>query len=69
MQTTSPERIRAALAAGSIKKIDVIRRAGVHRNTLTGVEAETWNPTWDTLSKLCTALSDIEREQAAAAAK
>lgn len=44
-------RVREALKHGETP-YGLAKKAGLHRNTLYGCEAEGWNPTLETLSKL-----------------
>ncbi len=62
--TIHPDTIRDAVSRVGIQKKDLAERAGLHPNTLNGLERDEWNPQWVTLSKLCTAVADIKRERA-----
>ena len=59
-----PDTVRDAIQRSAIPKKDLAERAGLHPNTLTGVERPSWSPRWDTLVKLCTAGDEIKRERA-----
>ncbi len=62
--TIHPDTIRDAVARSAISKAELARRAEIHQSSLTGLEREDWNPTWFTLTKLCTAAEEIKRERA-----
>lgn len=62
-----PERVRHALKHGETPA-SLAKKAGLHRNTLYGCEAEGWNPTLDTLTKLAPHLPSLGDEPAQAAA-
>ena len=52
MVTDLIERIRAALRKKGITAVDLAHSANLHRNTLSGVERDDWNPTAATLKAL-----------------
>lgn len=52
MVTDLIERVRAALRKKGVTAVDMAYRAGLHRNTLSGVDREDWNPTASTLMAL-----------------
>lgn len=51
-----PDQVRGAIAAGTISKAELARRADVHPNTLAGVADPAWAPRWPTLQRLCQAV-------------
>ena len=52
MVTDLIERVRAALRQKGVTAVALAGKAGLHRNTLYGVEREDWNPTAATLMAL-----------------
>ena len=44
--------VRDAVASGRFSKISLATQAGVHRNSLVGIEREDWNPTSELLRAL-----------------
>lgn len=52
MVTDLIERIRAALRKKGVTAVDLAYSAKLHRNTLSGVERDDWNPTASTLRAL-----------------
>ncbi len=52
MNTSIQEKVRKLVGSGGITKAGLARAAGLHANTLRDCDAESWNPTADTLSKL-----------------
>lgn len=60
MVEESIEKIRCFLRGRGRTKKMLGERAGVHPNTLLGVEESSWNPTAETLRKLETAIIAIE---------
>lgn len=52
MVTDLIERIRAALDRKGVTAVALAFKAGLHRNTLSGVDREDWNPTAATLMAL-----------------
>jgi transcriptional regulator with XRE-family HTH domain len=52
MVTDLIDRVRAALRQRGITAVALAGKAGLHRNTLYGVEREDWNPTASTLIAL-----------------
>lgn len=62
--TTHPDTVRDAIQRSAIPKKELAKRAGLHPNTLTGVEQPQWNPRWNTLEALCAAAEQIKRERA-----
>jgi transcriptional regulator with XRE-family HTH domain len=59
-----PDTVRDAVARSNIAKADLARRAGIHSNTLSGMESAEWNPRWRTLEALCGAVEAIRAERA-----
>ena len=62
MVTDLIERIRAALRKKGVTAVDLAHRAGLHRNTLSGVDGEEWNPTAATLKAIEPHLASIEAD-------
>jgi len=60
MVTDIPDRVRYALEHGETP-YSLAKKAGLHRNTLYGCEADSWNPTLQTLNKLEPHLPKIPR--------
>jgi 3,4-dihydroxy 2-butanone 4-phosphate synthase / GTP cyclohydrolase II len=52
MVSDTIERIREHLRQPGVFKSKLAEQAGLHANTLAGVERDDWNPTADTLKKL-----------------
>jgi 3,4-dihydroxy 2-butanone 4-phosphate synthase / GTP cyclohydrolase II len=52
MIASTIERIRAHLRSAGVTKKGLAEKAGLHPNTLQGVEAPDWNPTASTLLAL-----------------
>lgn len=61
MVTDFIERVRAALKQKGVTARGVAHKAGLHRNTLSGIDREDWNPTADVLRKLEPLIEIIER--------
>lgn len=61
MVTDFIERVRAALKQSDVTAAGLAKRAGLHRNTLYGADAQGWNPTADVLKKLEPCIEAIER--------
>lgn len=59
-----PEIVLAALRTGSVTKKEIADKAGVHKNSLQGIENPDWNPTWKTLTALCRAVEEITLSRA-----
>ena len=59
-------RIVAVLAQPGMNKVLLANQAGVHRNTLNGVERSDWNPTGHTLDAIMGAVERLEKTKAAA---
>lgn len=60
MVTDLIERIRAALRQKGVTATALANKAGLHRNTLYGIERDDWNPTAATLKALEPHLATIE---------
>lgn len=60
MVTDFIERVRAALKQHGVTARGVARKAGLHRNTLSNIDREDWNPTADVLRKLEPHIQAIE---------
>lgn len=60
MVTDFIERVRAALKQKGVTARGVAHKAGLHRNTLSGIDREDWNPTAHVLKKLEPHIEDIE---------
>lgn len=54
-------RILALLERPGMNKVLLADRAGVHRNTLNGIEQATWNPTLHTLEAIMSAVERLEK--------
>lgn len=54
-------RINALLARPGMNKVLLADRAGVHRNTLNGIEQANWNPTTATLDAIMAAVERLEK--------
>ena len=52
MVTDLIQRIRAALRKKGVTAVDLAYSANLHRNTLSGVDRDDWNPTASTLKAL-----------------
>lgn len=52
MVTDFIERVRAALKQKGVTARGVAQKAGLHRNTLSGIDREDWNPTATVLKAL-----------------
>lgn len=63
MVTDLIERIRAALHKKGVTAVAVAQKAGLHRNTLSGVDREDWNPTAATLKALEPHILAIEADE------
>lgn len=61
MVTDLIERIRAALKRDGVTPGGLARKAGLHRNTLYGVDRDDWNPTAAVLMALEPQIDLIER--------
>jgi len=59
-----PDTVRSAVARSAISKAELARAAGMHPNSLSGLEREDWNPRWQTLSDLCKAVESIKMARA-----
>lgn len=57
----SRNRICALLAKPGMNKVLLANKAGVHRNTLIGVEQANWNPTGGTLDAIMAAVPLLEK--------
>lgn len=64
MQALHPDHVRDAIKRGGITKTDLADRTGLNKNSLTGIDHEGWNPRWQTLEKLCNAVTAIKSERA-----
>lgn len=62
MVTDLIERIRSALRKKGVTAVDLAYRAGLHRNTLSGLERDDWNPTAATLKALEPHIAAIEAD-------
>lgn len=60
MVTDLIERIRAALKQKGVTAVALASKAGLHRNTLYGLERVDWNPTATTLKALEPHIEAIE---------
>lgn len=60
MVTDLIERIRAALRQKGVTAVGLAYRAELHRNTLSGIERDDWNPTAATLRALEPYILQIE---------
>lgn len=67
MVSDTIERIRAHLKLPGVTKKGLAEDAGLHPNTLQGIEDEAWNPTAETLMKLEAQLPSPHIEEAPAA--
>lgn len=56
--------LREAVTQGRITKTELGAHAGVHTNSLIGLEGDSFNPRWSTLAKLCTAADEIKAARA-----
>lgn len=63
MVTDLIERIRAALRKKGVTAVALAYKAGLHRNTLSGVDREDWNPTATTLKALEPHIIAIEADE------
>ena len=63
MVTDLIERIRAALRKKGVTAVDLAHKAGLHRNTLSGVDRGDWNPTAATLKAIEPHLIAIEADE------
>lgn len=54
-------RINALLAQPGMNKVLLANKAGVHRNTLNGVEKADWNPASQTLDSIMGAVERLEK--------
>lgn len=54
-------RINALLDRPGMNKVLLADRAGVHRNTLNGIEQANWNPTASTLEAIMSAVERLEK--------
>ena len=61
MLEKSRARIRALLGRPHMTKALLADRAGVHRNTLNGVESDDWNPQAKTLQSIMAAVERLEK--------
>lgn len=61
MVTDFIERVRAALKRDGVTPAGLAKKAGLHRNTLYGAEADGWNPTAAILTALEPHIEAIER--------
>lgn len=55
------DRVRRAIAQPGVTKVGLAQAAGLHRNSLGGVERADWNPTSETLIRLQPHIEAIER--------
>lgn len=62
MVDDSIQKIRDWLALPNTRKGDLATAAGVHRNSLLGVESGTWNPSANTLRDLCAAIDRLSEK-------
>ena len=53
MSTPTIQRVRDLIADGRMTRAGLARAAGLHANTLRECTEDSWNPTADTLGKLC----------------
>jgi lambda repressor-like predicted transcriptional regulator len=60
MVTDFIERVRSALKRDGVTAAGLAKRAGLHRNTLYGAEAQGWNPTAAVLTALEPHIEAIE---------
>ena len=60
-----PDMVRSAIEQERMSKSELAKVAGINKNSLTGVNRENWNPSWDTLQKLCGAAARIRRARSA----
>lgn len=60
MVTDFIERVRAALKQKGVTARGVAHKAGLHRNTLSGIDREDWNPTATVLKALEPHIEAIE---------
>ncbi len=58
------EKIRTAVTTGGIQKNELATEAGVHRNSLKGIDDEDWNPRYQTLIALSNAVDAIKVRRA-----
>lgn len=58
------QKIRTALGDGGIQKQVLAAEAGVHRNSLSDVESDQWNPRLKTLEALSNAVDRIKERRA-----
>lgn len=63
MVTDLIERIRAALRKKGVTAVALAHKAGLHRNTLSGVDRDDWNPTATTLKALEPHILAIEADR------
>lgn len=63
MVTDLIERIRAALRKKGVTAVALAYAARLHRNTLSGVERDDWNPTAATLKALEPHIAAIEADE------
>ena len=61
MKEQDRSRILAFLRKPGMNKVLLANKAGVHRNTLQGVEGAAWNPRSNTLDQIMDAIKRIER--------
>lgn len=54
-------RILSLLDRPGMNKVLLADRAGVHRNTLNGIEQANWNPTASTLEAILAAVDRLEK--------
>lgn len=54
-------RIMSLLDRPGVNKVLLADRAGVHRNTLNGIEQASWNPTSNTLEAIMAAVERLEK--------
>jgi DNA-binding XRE family transcriptional regulator len=58
------ESIRTAVTKGGIRKTEIAEEAGLHVNSLTGIEKDDWNPRLTTVESICKAISTIKARRA-----
>lgn len=63
MVTDLIERIRASLRKKGVTAVALAQAAGLHRNTLSGLDREDWNPTAATLKALEPHIIAIEADE------
>ncbi len=61
MREKARTRIRSLLARPGMNKVLLADRAGVHRNTLNGIDQANWNPTTATLEAVMAAVERLEK--------